>query len=91
MELNRQPIGLTGQPTLVKGDGIRRSIYNVDLSDTPSRAWRSEFNRAAPTAPDAAIRARGDAIRFEAIRETLQSRLADIRALIQRATEATGH
>jgi len=88
MELNGQPIRLAGPPFIVRYHP-GRSIYWARLTDT-SRVWRQRFNREAPTAPDVAIRARQAIVMFEATPANLQSQIASVRALIERANSTLG-
>ena len=84
IELNRQSIWFAGDPLIVRYHP-ERSIWMVPLTDVPGRAWRARFNREAPTAPDVAIAARWDGIRFEATPANFQSQVANVRALVEHA------
>jgi len=96
MEVNRQPIARAGEPALER-DGGRGgqdlSVWTVQLSDTPSRAWRARFNDLAAT--DRAVsgysaRLKGETVRFEATADTLKSRIARIDGWIKRANADVG-
>jgi hypothetical protein len=86
MELNRQPINLTGQPFVIRPHP-ERSIYGVFLSDR-RRDWRDRFNRKAPTAPDISIHVTRSLIRFEATPGNFATQLVAIRALIDYANQS---
>lgn len=93
MHSNREPIARVGSPKLLRGDGRQLSVHVVQLSQTPSNAWRTIFNDAAATNkavsgytaevfPDGSIQ-------FEASPSIMRSRLVLIDGWIERANEAT--
>src|SRR5437667_32272 len=95
MEATKQRIVIAGEPALygvIEGAGGQPCpLWRLRLSHAPDKPWRDAFDEAAASdgaASGYAANVRGDTVRFEATRSSVQRRLDDIETWIERANEA---